>query len=148
MLFFRAGSIWVAWMRQRYLNIASFWSLNEKNYTYSWMFRRLLKLRPKALDFIIISIGRGEDTYFWWDPWTPFGPLYSYLGQDGPTLLGIPLFALVSDVWNGSSWSFSAARSNRQLQLLSFLTTISPANGQDVPKWTVNGNTHKSFISR
>ncbi|KAH0899588.1 hypothetical protein HID58_049156 [Brassica napus] len=72
----------------------------------------------------------------------------NYLGQDGPTLLGIPLFALVSDVWNGSSWSFSAARSNRQLQLLSFLTTISPANGQDVPKWTVSGNTHKSFISR
>lgn len=148
MLFFRAGSIWVAWMRQRYLNRASFWSLNEKNYTYSWMFRRLLKLRPKALDFIRISIGRGDDTYFWWDPWTPFGPLYSYLGQDGPTLLGIPLFALVSDVWNGSSWSFSAARSNRQLQLLSFLTTISPANGPDVPKWIINGNTHKSFISR
>ncbi|CAN6859447.1 unnamed protein product, partial [Brassica oleracea var. botrytis] len=148
MLFFSAGSIWVAWMRQRYLNRTSFWSPNEKNYTYSWMFRRLLKLHPKALDFIRISIGRGEDTYFWWDPWTPFGPLYSYLGQDGPTLLGIPLFALVSNVWNGSSWSFSAARSNRQLQLLSFLTTISPANGQDVPKWTVNGNTHKSFISR
>lgn len=112
------------------------------------MFRRLLKLRSKAIDFIRISISRGEDTYFWWDPWTPFGSLYSYLGQDGPTRLGVPLFALVSDVWNGNSWSLPEARTNRQLELLSFITTISPANRPDVSNWLVNGNAHTSFISR
>ncbi|XP_018435547.2 uncharacterized protein LOC108807802 [Raphanus sativus] len=148
MLFFRAGSIWVAWIRQRYLSTGPFWSLNEKNCSYSWMFRRLLKLRSKALEFIRISIGRGDITFFWWDPWTPFGSLYTYLGQDGPTRLGVPLFALVSEVWNGSSWSLPAARSGRQLELLSFLTTVAPAQGPDIPNWIINGNSHKSFISR
>ncbi|XP_018488189.1 uncharacterized protein LOC108858819 [Raphanus sativus] len=109
---------------------------------------RLLKLRSKAIEFIRISIGNGEATYFWWDPWTPFGSLYSYLGQDGPTRLGVPLFALVSDVWNGNSWSLPEARSNCQLDLLAFLTTISPTDIPDSPSWIVNGQSQNLFISR
>ncbi|CAA7043733.1 unnamed protein product [Microthlaspi erraticum] len=35
MLFFRAGSIWVAWIRRRYVSNSSFWALNDKNYSYS-----------------------------------------------------------------------------------------------------------------
>lgn len=116
------------------------------------MFRRLLKLRPKALNFIRILIGRREDTYFWWDPWTPFGSLSlslsGFLGPYGPSLLGVPLFALVSDVWNGRSWSLSAARSNRHLQLLSFLTTISSYDRPDIPNQIINGNIQITFISR
>ncbi|CAA7042280.1 unnamed protein product [Microthlaspi erraticum] len=59
MFFFRFGSIWVAWMRSRYLNRSSFWSLKEDNATFSWMFRKILKLRQKALSFLRISIGLG-----------------------------------------------------------------------------------------
>lgn len=85
MLFFRAGSIWVAWMRSKYLSHAPFWSLNEKNYGYSWMFRRLLKLRSKALHFLKIHVGNGDSTFFWWDPWTSFGMLYTFFGHDAWT---------------------------------------------------------------
>ncbi|KAJ0231661.1 hypothetical protein HA466_0297770 [Hirschfeldia incana] len=67
---------------------------------------------------------------------------------DGPTRLGVPLFTLVSDVWNGFSWSLPEARSNRQLELLSYLTTISPANMQDSSNWIVNRNPQTTFISR
>ncbi|CAA7025727.1 unnamed protein product [Microthlaspi erraticum] len=60
---------------------------------------RLLKLIDKN-----ILIGNGEDTFFWWDPWTPFGPLIHYIGCDGPTSMGIPLFSTVSDLCDQTVW--------------------------------------------
>lgn len=54
MLFFRGGSIWVAWVRRSYLSNASFWSLNATSQNFSWMFRKLLRLRQKALTFLSI----------------------------------------------------------------------------------------------
>ncbi|XP_019087294.1 PREDICTED: uncharacterized protein LOC109127222 [Camelina sativa] len=49
MLFFRAGSLWVAWIRSKYFSKSPLWALNEKNIAYSWNFRKLLKLHPLAL---------------------------------------------------------------------------------------------------
>ena len=148
MLFFRTGSIWVAWMRSKYLSHAPFWSLNEKNYGYSWMFRRLLKLRSKALHFLKIHVGNGDSTFFWWDPWTPFGMLYTFFGHDGPSRLGVPLFATVADVRNGAGWSLTSARSDKQLQLLAFVSTLALNDASDVPHWYVNGRLQKAFVSK
>ncbi|KAL0796690.1 hypothetical protein Bca101_068067 [Brassica carinata] len=148
MLYFREGSIWVAWIRSKYLSSAPFWSLNVKNYQYSWMFRRLLKMRHKALQFLRIKIGDGDSTFFWWDPWTPFGLLYSFLGQDGPSRLGIPLFATVSDIRNGSSWLLPSPHSDRQLELAIFLTTTRSTSELDLPIWSVSGVQQKLFISK
>ncbi|VVA90333.1 unnamed protein product [Arabis nemorensis] len=148
MLFFRAGSIWVAWIRSRYLSRSCFWSLNEDNQSFSWMFRRLLKLRHKAVTFLRILIGNGEETYFWWDPWTPFGPLIHFLGPQGPASLGIPLFSLVMERLSPAGWCLPAARSEIQLQLFSFITTISYSNVSDVAQWLVGDKVCKSFSSK
>ncbi|VVA93833.1 unnamed protein product [Arabis nemorensis] len=98
MLYFRAGSIWVAWIRTKYLSHSPFWALNEKNNRFSWMFLKLLKLTKVVSSFNRIKIGNGDDTFFWWDSWTPFGSLIDFLGSDGPSTLGIPLFNTISDV--------------------------------------------------
>ncbi|CAA7052246.1 unnamed protein product [Microthlaspi erraticum] len=145
MLFFRAGSIWVAWIRRRYLSNASFWALNDKNYSYSWMFRKILKLRQKAIQFLRIKIGNGDSTFFWWDPWTPFGSLSAYLGEDGPSRLGIPLNATVSDVWSGNGWTLPPARTDRQVNLHSYLLTVGCSSSVDTPIWSINGVIRKSF---
>ena len=147
MLFFRSGSIWVAWIRRRYLSTSPFWALNEKNYSFSWIFRKLLKLRPLALRFLSISIGNGDSSFFWWDPWTPFGPLYLYLGEDGPSRLGIPLFATVSELYSGSGWSLPPARTTRQLNLQIFLTTQSLTQASDSPQWSIESALQNSFNS-
>ncbi|XP_010419047.1 PREDICTED: uncharacterized protein LOC104704705 [Camelina sativa] len=139
MLYFKAGSIWVAWIRSRYLSTSPLWALNEKNNAYSWNFRKLLKLRPKALKFLNIKIGNGDTTLFWWDPWTPFGPLYHYLTSDGPSRLGIPLFASVSDLANGEGWTLPHARSERQVLLLSYISSISLSSAIDSPTWSIDG---------
>ncbi|CAA7062075.1 unnamed protein product [Microthlaspi erraticum] len=148
MIFFRSGSIWVAWIRNRYLSRHSFWSLNDENPTYSWMFRKILKLRQKALRFLSIQIGNGEDSFFWWDPWTPFGPLINYLGTQGTTSLGIPIHALISDYISGDAWILPPARSDLQLEVFSFISSITPSQANDVPVWTVDKQVKTSFVSK
>ncbi|CAA7043002.1 unnamed protein product [Microthlaspi erraticum] len=145
MLFFRAGSIWVAWIRNMYLSTSPLWALNEENGSLSWMFRKVLKLRRKALQFLSIKFGNGDSTFFWWDPWTPFGPLSLYLGEEGPSCLGIPISATVSDVWSGNGWLLPPARSNRQVLLHAYLMGISCNSSIDMPIWSVNGIPRKSF---
>lgn len=113
------------------------------------MFRKLLKLRHKALKFLRIQIGNGSDTFFWWDPWTPFGTLYHYLGSDGPTRLGIPLCSTVSDLFSVSGgWSLPAARTEKQVHLLTFLSTVNLSHFPDLPVWSIDDCSQKSFISK
>ncbi|CAA7034489.1 unnamed protein product [Microthlaspi erraticum] len=114
----RAGSIWVA---VRDLSSSSFWALNDKNSSYSWMFKKILQFRSKATQFLSIKIGREDSTFFWWDPWTPFGSLHAFLGEDGPSRL------------------------ERQLLLHTFLSTIGCSSLCDHPVWSINGSPQRSF---
>ncbi|CAN6872086.1 unnamed protein product [Brassica oleracea var. botrytis] len=134
MLYFRARSIWVVWMRGRYLSSSPFWDLNEKNYAYSWMFRKLLKLISKALSFLRITIGK--------DPWAPFGTLYSFLGEHALSRINIPLFALVFDVRNGVSWCLPPVR------LSAFLSSMPARDQADSPSWLIDGKVQKTFTSK
>ncbi|CAA7033781.1 unnamed protein product [Microthlaspi erraticum] len=148
MLFFRAGSLWVAWIKGKYLSSTPFWALNENNGAYSWMFRKVLKLRPTALHFFSIQIGNGDSSFFWWDPWSPFGCLYNFLGSDGPSRLGIPLLATVSELWLGSGWSLPPARTDKQVQLHSFMSTIHCSSATDQAIWGFEGKVFKDFSSK
>lgn len=126
----------------------SFWSLNSRNYSISWTFRRLLKLRPIALSFLRIVVRGGGETFFWFDPWTPFGILIDYLGLSGPSDLGIPLDALVSTITSGSSWILRPARSDTQVNLQAYLTTFSPSPGSDYAIWKVGDHICAKFSSK
>ncbi|CAA7061592.1 unnamed protein product [Microthlaspi erraticum] len=148
MLFFRAGSIWVAWIRQKYLSHSPFWALNGKNSGFSWMFRQILKLRVKASSLIRTVIGNGDDTFFWWDPWTPYGPLIHYIGGDGPYAMGIPLFSTVSELKTTQGWKLPPPRSEKQLNLHVFVTTLTPSVSSDHTVWVIDEVIQKSFSSR
>ncbi|VVB04795.1 unnamed protein product [Arabis nemorensis] len=148
MLYFRGSSIWVAWIRRKYLSRSPLWALNEKNYMYSWMFRKLLKLRYVAATFLRIKIGNGDDTFFWWDPWTPFGPLIHFFGPDGPYRLRIPLFHTVSDVLSSDGWLVPPTRSENQVQLYALISTIVRTQRSDFPQWLIGDVPQKSFSSR
>ncbi|XP_018464388.2 uncharacterized protein LOC108835656 [Raphanus sativus] len=148
MLFFRAGSIWVLRMRSKYLSYAPFWSLNEKYYGYSWMFPKLLKLMNKGLHFLKIHVGNDDSTFFWWDAWTSFGMLYTFLGHGGSSRLGVPLFATMADVRNGAGWHLPSARSDKQLQLLAYVSTLPITEVSNMPQWSINGNSQKTFVSK
>lgn len=146
MIFFRSGSLWVAWIRNKYISSSSFWALNERNYNYSWMFRKILGLRPKALLFLKISVSNGDSTFFWWDPWTPFGPLIKFLASDGHSLLGIPIDSTVADLRTVSGWNLPHARSEKQLRLNVYISSVQLRPGHDTATWSVHG-TPTTFFS-
>lgn len=148
MLLFRGGSIWVAWMRHRYFNRQSFWALNETNFSFSWTFRKILKLRTRAMSFFSVHIGNGEDSYFWWDPWTPYGPLIHHLGPSGPSSLGIPQSTLVCEKFNSSGWDLPPARSELHVGLLAYISSIQYSNASDSPLWLIGDKQSSSFCSR
>nr|VDC97245.1 unnamed protein product [Brassica oleracea] len=112
------------------------------------MFRKILGLRPKALPFFKVSVRNGDSTFFWWDPWTPFGPLIKFLASDGPLLLGISIDSTVADLRKDSVWNLPNARSEKQLLLFSYISSLPLRPGSDVATWSVEDRSTKSFSSK
>lgn len=66
-----ANSLWVQWIRIHLVRKNSFWSLKYTTSLGSWMWRKLLKYRTIAKEFIKLEIRNGEQTHFWFDIWSP-----------------------------------------------------------------------------
>lgn len=80
----------------------------------------------------------GATARFWYDNWNPFGCLHDYLHASN-SRFGIPLNATVaSSYWNGA-WRLPPARSEQQLQQLSFLTTVQLVDEKDCYLWEIEG---------
>lgn len=73
-LFFKSGSLWVAWFDIYILKNRSQWSINMPQ-DFSWSSRKILKARSIAWSLIKQQIGNGNSTYLWWDNWQPTVPL-------------------------------------------------------------------------
>lgn len=54
------------------------------------MWRKLLKYREKAREFVTIDVKNGANTSFWFDVWIPRGRLLDYVGIRCCIDLGIP----------------------------------------------------------
>ncbi|XP_013589602.1 PREDICTED: uncharacterized protein LOC106298041 [Brassica oleracea var. oleracea] len=117
MLFFRAGSIWVAWFKEGVLkgDISNYWS-RKTSHKLSWLANKLIKLRDLVFPWIKISMGNGQTCRFWYDNWTPFGSLLTYLGSSSISRLGIPLHATVSSLYTDGNWNIPPARTEAQSQ--------------------------------
>ena len=84
-----------------------------------------------AASFIKFTIHNGKNTRFWFDMWTPFGSLISFIGEGGPRLLRVPLNACVSEVCEENRWSLPSPRSDNSLALHIYHTTIPVPNPLD-----------------
>lgn len=69
---------------------SSFWSIKENTSSGSWVWRKLLKLRGLAKQFIKKEVRNGECTSFWYDRWSKFDTLKDLLGERGPLEFGVP----------------------------------------------------------
>lgn len=134
LLFANSGSLWVAWHKYHNLSdVTCFWNLSEKA-SDSWNWKCLLRLRGVAQGFIKCNIGNGLQASFWFDNWTPFGPLIKFIGLNGPRDLRVALNAKVYDVCNSNGWVLADPRSEQALSLHVHLTNIilpSAAQGGD-----------------
>ncbi|XP_074327861.1 uncharacterized protein LOC141665779 [Apium graveolens] len=64
----KSSSLWPKWVNATVLKHKHFWTLSMPT-DCSWIWRRVLKLRRVALQFLTYSIGGGSDISLWFDPW-------------------------------------------------------------------------------
>ncbi|KAG7568378.1 Reverse transcriptase zinc-binding domain [Arabidopsis thaliana x Arabidopsis arenosa] len=117
----------------------------------SWNWRCLLRLRDLAESFVKCNIGNGRAASFWFDNWTPFGPLIKFVGTDGPRALRIPINAKVSDACNSVGWILPSPRSDHVMRLHVYLTNINrPTDdkGTDSYEWMVENKICDGFSAR
>ena len=139
MIFFRPDSVWVSWFKEVILkgSVHNYWSTKPSN-SYSWLVNKLLKMKSVVYPFIRLQLQNGERARFWFDNWSPFGCLYDYLDAS-TSRFGIPLHATVASLFRRGAWRLPPARSDRLLQLLSFITTIHLTTDADSYSWEIDG---------
>lgn len=145
LLFFRHDSVCASWFKEVILkrSVNTYWTTTPKQ-SYSWFTNKLLKLKDTVFPLIKLRLENGITARFWFDNWTPFGCLYDHL-RASQTRLGIPLNATVSSLYYGGAWHLPSARTDRQLELLCFLTTVQLTTNEDYYDWIVEGRTSTKF---
>lgn len=149
LLFSESDSLWVAWHRKYHLQNKSFWVITESQ-NDSWMWKRLLKLRPVAKSFCKAELGDGRKISFWFDVWTQWGSLIDHIGERGPVNTRVRLHAKVCDAATDSGWCLGGARSQEELNLQIYLTTVplpTETNHEDKYVWETNGTSSLTFSS-
>ncbi|KAJ9562228.1 hypothetical protein OSB04_007388 [Centaurea solstitialis] len=98
-------TLWVDWIRLNYIQGGSFWTMIPKN-SWSWLFRKLLDLRPYIRRFIFHSLGDGRNTCAWTDSWLECGSIMDLIPYRRYTNMGFSQTSTVRDVINscGNAW--------------------------------------------
>ncbi|XP_048634861.1 uncharacterized protein LOC125608425 [Brassica napus] len=146
LLFFQAGSVWVAWFKEEVLNgnLSNLWT-TAPNRRFSWQVNKLLKLSPLIYEWIHLRVSNGLSCRFWSDNWSPFGSLTKYLQLGPQSSLGIPLTATLASLCSNNSWRLPSARSENQVQLHVHLTTIVLTDEEDYYEWEIDGKVEKAY---
>ncbi|XP_013673935.1 uncharacterized protein LOC106378333 [Brassica napus] len=79
------------WIHKYLIRKGSFWSVKDTSSLGSWMWKKLLKLRPLASQLTRVDIRNGSVTSFWYDHWSSLGKLLDLTGERGCIDLGIPI---------------------------------------------------------
>ncbi|XP_023644828.1 uncharacterized protein LOC111832493 [Capsella rubella] len=146
LLFFQSGSVWVAWFRLHFLkgSLNNFWTM-KKRQNYSWLANKLLKYRGVVYDWIKMRIGNGLTCRFWTDNWSPFGKLLEYFTGAARSRMGIPIATTLSQLYRRGQWMLSHARTENQVSLLTFLTTLTLNDQNDYYEWELEGKTYGRY---
>lgn len=152
LLFSNSGSLWVAWMKEHYIKRTDFWSADAQS-NASWIWKYIISLRPMAKALIRCNIGDGSTASFWYDKWSPFGPLIDFIGVAGPRLLGFHLQARVNEASNLQGWKLPSSRARNQsvIALRDFMSITpcpSASRGPDYYSWGVEGHFHDYFSTK
>lgn len=106
-IFEESDSLWAAWVNHYLIRDVSFWDVKIRS-AGSWVWNKLLKLRPLAQRFLRMEIHNGKSVRFWSDLWHPLGRLIEVIGERGIFKLGISKSARISDVINENGWRNTA----------------------------------------
>lgn len=108
-LFTDSESLWGKWVKQTFLRGISFWDVREAS-TGSWVWKKLLQLRPVAQKLLKMDIHDGKLVKFSTYIWHPIGRLIEIVGDCGGLKLGVDNRACIADVLVGNVWRFRQTR--------------------------------------
>lgn len=91
------NSLWVRWIWRYLVRKGSYWNVNDRSSLGSWMWKKLLKLRPLGKQLSRKMINSGSSSSFWFDYWSQIGRLIELTGERGPMDLGIPINSTVEN---------------------------------------------------
>lgn len=151
LIFAGSGSLWVSWVRRKLIGNRCFWEITP-NYSGSWIWKSLCKLRNIAKPFVVCQIGSGITCSFWKDNWTSLGPLLELTGERGPSLTGLSSNAVVAEAIRDGDWWISNSRSRNPIiqllqQCLPSPQVVDPQGEDDCFQWQVGVNTPSSSFS-
>ncbi|XP_013633133.1 PREDICTED: uncharacterized protein LOC106338781 [Brassica oleracea var. oleracea] len=112
------GSIWVTWYKAEVLkgSLSNFWITKEKKKN-SWFTNKLLKL-GSIDDWITVK---------------------KFLAPVAANSMGIPLSATLHNLFVRDRWNIRPARSDRQVQIQAFLSSVTLSQLPDEYEWTIEG---------
>lgn len=122
----------------------NFWILKESK-KYSWAINRLLRLRDKAFPWIKNRVGNGMTCRYLSDNWSHYGNLAVFLELGNTRRLGIPWLATISELFHNGQWSLPPVRSDNQVLLYAYLSTLTLTEEEDEVEWVVNDKCLKSY---
>lgn len=125
-------------------SIHNYWTTKQSS-SYSWLANKLLKLRQEVFPLIKMSLENGESARFGHDNWTPFGSLSTFF-SNSPTRFGIPLKASVASLCRNGVWRLPPARTEEQVQLHTYLTTITLTQEDDYYEWELAGKSPDPLV--
>lgn len=146
LLFFQAGSVWVAWFKEEVLqgDLSNLWT-TLPNRRFSWQVNKLLKLSPLLYNWIHLRVSNGLTCRFWTDNWSLFGSMRAFLQLPARSSLGIPASATLASLFSNNSWRLPPARSETQVQLHAYLSTINLNDEEDYYEWIVDGRLEEKY---
>ena len=108
-LFSFSHSLWVKWVQNYMLRHETMWDAKDTAIG-SWVWRKLLKYRLLAKQFIRMSIQDGRAVRFWTDIWHPQGRLIEVMSEIGTQKLGVVRNAKICVVFVDGDWRFRRCR--------------------------------------
>jgi hypothetical protein len=128
-LFAKARSLWVTWVNENLLMGRSFWPIKVPQ-SCSWYWRKLLKLRVEANNFLRFDVGNGINIHLWTNWWHPV--VYRAI-YDSQSHLNSRLSSVIRD----GLWFWKPARSDALVEIQSKLFMVDFGVGHE-PKWVIS----------
>ena len=148
-IFSNSDSLWVYWIQHYLLRQNSFWDIREDG-KGSWIWRKLLKLRPLAYQFIQYEINDTHTAFFWFDDWLQMGKFMDITGAVGTYYLGVARTARVSEAATHQRWNIKVQRSRHFHALHDRIQNERvplDEHGRDVVLWKHTKDTYKTHFS-
>jgi hypothetical protein len=92
--------------------------------SFSWSWKKLLKLREVAKTFIHFQVGDGSNIFLWHDHWHPTGYLLEKYGYCVVYDSGFSKEAKLSSILLNGDWFWPSARSDTLVEIQSKLPKI------------------------